>query len=596
MAEVKVKVTAQNEVRTGLQQALAETRQFGQEATKSMRVPLNLGEEGLEPLRKIQQELRDIQAQASKPIDVGSLDGGGGATLTASESRRASTAVRGLAADLAAASTPAQAFEAVLTRIGQVAGSLTSVVVGLAIGKIIAGQIDQITAAITAFGARLPSIQNDLKNLGTADNFDGAIAGFRRLNEVAAETAKTAKELRSNPLTAAANALSRGLTGNDGIAFLEEQAQEIRNAAAQNLRVSAGGQLRAAQERLPIVGDKTAEAALVQQIKREEEINTLIQEREKARERGENKVVDSLNRAIQLTRQRFNVEDQIAAKIKEQAEQARERSFEASAITQQRTNENQGRSLEEQLAREQQGLADLEQFSGGGIELRRQQTIARILELEKQITSEREKQAAQELATRQQTAGVSRSIQDFGADPATLLARAQERLALLENPNIAANIGLSANQAELERKQLLLEILGIEQQIEQAQKRDAQTLAGLERSVQTPDERRAALEDEQAALAEQAASLAPDDFAGRAEVAAEAQRIAGELRGLGQGGGQTGSFGASSLQRIGFASDEFFDTRTKKDPADETRRAADFVKQIIDILKKGEPLVLSSSN
>jgi hypothetical protein len=50
------------------------------------------------------------------------------------------------------------------------------------------------------------------------------------------------------------------------------------------------------------------------------------------------------------------------------------------------------------------------------------------------------------------------------------------------------------------------------------------------------------------------------------------------------------------LQRIGFASDEFFDTRTKKDPADETRRAADFVKQIIEILKKGEPLVLSSSN
>ena len=114
--------------------------------------------------------------------------------------------------------------------------------------------------------------------------------------------------------------------------------------------------------------------------------------------------------------------------------------------------------------------------------------------------------------------------------------------------------------------------------------------------MQTPNERRAALEDEQAALAEQASSLAPDDFAGRAEVAAEAQRIAGELRGLGQGGGQAGSFGASSLQRIGFASDEFFDTRSKKDPAEETKRAADFVKQIIEILKNPNTLVLSSSN
>jgi hypothetical protein len=57
-----------------------------------------------------------------------------------------------------------------------------------------------------------------------------------------------------------------------------------------------------------------------------------------------------------------------------------------------------------------------------------------------------------------------------------------------------------------------------------------------------------------------------------------------------------GSAGASSLQRIGFASNEFFDTRQKKDPAEETRRAAEFAKQILDILKKGEPLVLPSSS
>ena len=57
-----------------------------------------------------------------------------------------------------------------------------------------------------------------------------------------------------------------------------------------------------------------------------------------------------------------------------------------------------------------------------------------------------------------------------------------------------------------------------------------------------------------------------------------------------------GSSGASSLQRIGFASSEFFDTRAgKKDPAEETKRAADLVKEILAIIKKGEPLVLPAS-
>lgn len=57
-----------------------------------------------------------------------------------------------------------------------------------------------------------------------------------------------------------------------------------------------------------------------------------------------------------------------------------------------------------------------------------------------------------------------------------------------------------------------------------------------------------------------------------------------------------GSFGASALQRIGFASNEFFDTRTKRDPAEATERATAVAREILNILKKGEPLVLPSSN
>jgi hypothetical protein len=87
--------------------------------------------------------------------------------------------------------------------------------------------------------------------------------------------------------------------------------------------------------------------------------------------------------------------------------------------------------------------------------------------------------------------------------------------------------------------------------------------------------------------------LAPNDFAGRAEVAAEAQRIAGELRGLGQDGGQTGFFGASSLQRIGGASEEFF--RVRPDEKQEQKRGNEILRKILGALEKGEPLVLKGS-
>jgi hypothetical protein len=57
-----------------------------------------------------------------------------------------------------------------------------------------------------------------------------------------------------------------------------------------------------------------------------------------------------------------------------------------------------------------------------------------------------------------------------------------------------------------------------------------------------------------------------------------------------------GSSGASALQRVGLATNEFFDTRRPKDPAAETKRAADLAKQILEVLKKGEPLVLNPTS
>jgi|688.fasta_scaffold82953_2 hypothetical protein len=65
---------------------------------------------------------------------------------------------------------------------------------------------------------------------------------------------------------------------------------------------------------------------------------------------------------------------------------------------------------------------------------------------------------------------------------------------------------------------------------------------------------------------------------------------------INQGAGFQGSSGASAFQRVGLATNEFFDTRKPKDPAADTKRAADFAKQILEVLKKGEPLVLNPTS
>jgi hypothetical protein len=58
-------------------------------------------------------------------------------------------------------------------------------------------------------------------------------------------------------------------------------------------------------------------------------------------------------------------------------------------------------------------------------------------------------------------------------------------------------------------------------------------------------------------------------------------------------GGQTGSFGASSLQRIGGASEEFF--RVRPDQQREQRRTNELLKQINEAIRSGDPLVLKGS-
>jgi hypothetical protein len=60
-------------------------------------------------------------------------------------------------------------------------------------------------------------------------------------------------------------------------------------------------------------------------------------------------------------------------------------------------------------------------------------------------------------------------------------------------------------------------------------------------------------------------------------------------------GGIAGSFGASQLQRIGFASNEFFDTRRKEDPAKTMQQVVRELQKVNKNLENGEPIVLRNN-
>jgi hypothetical protein len=165
------------------------------------------------------------------------------------------------------------------------------------------------------------------------------------------------------------------------------------------------------------------------------------------------------------------------------------------------------------------------------------------------------------------------SNQRAGMSDEELLANLQreERRLFKSDPS-------GAREGELKRLQVVGQIEQLERQI--AERRKQQEEASRPKVEFGPGTAEAAM----GGFRVDAANFA-------AQQREEALRIAQE-----QSGQMTGSFGASALQRIGFASNEFFDTRRKEDPTKETKRVADAAKEILNILKKGEPLVLPSSN
>ena len=141
MSEVRVKVVAENQTKTGFQSALNDAKAFGREATK-----------------------------AATP---GGAGGGEGV-------RRA---LKGLGTDLAAASTPAEAFQAVATRVASAFGKVTSVIGGFAIGQIVAGQFNKLSEGVANSTKNLQEFNSNYAAVANATTMDAAMISCSNLSK-----------------------------------------------------------------------------------------------------------------------------------------------------------------------------------------------------------------------------------------------------------------------------------------------------------------------------------------------------------------------------------------------------------------------------
>jgi hypothetical protein len=510
VAEVKVKVTAQNETRTGFQQALNEAKSFGAEATRATTID---DEAALAPLRKIQQQIRDLRAQARAPIDAAPAEQAAADGGVATTSATVSGSLRGLATDLANATSPAQAFEAILNRVSAAMGGLVAATAGFAIGSVIRRTLEDAAAGLNSLIDQSESLQQKFGNLLAPTTTFSQLASAVQTAAAEIEALKKAnEELQSGFGFQLADYLSTY--------DLSTTANQVAEGGEQAAKVAGTTAILAMMQR----ENQLAKA-------RTDEERTLIG-LQAQREQFRAQAVKAFGpQAGEASDRLFAAQDARGEIDKERDSAKAEASLQAQADKQRAINQDNKRSLEERLTREKQGLADLEQFGGAGVDLAREQSVAKIAELEKQIASEKERAEA-------------------------------------------------TAQREAEQREKAIE-------------RDTQSLAGLKRGAQTPEDRRASLQGEQSALLDNISSLAPDDFAGRAQAIAEAQRISNEMQAL---GGQKGSgvSAASGLQRIGFASDEFVNARPEDKTAESLKRSNDFIKQIIDLLKNPNTLVMKS--
>ncbi len=492
MAEVKVKITAQNEVQTGLQASLAEVRQFAGQAQKEMQAAMqmparqpmqervaptfkiDIGDYGLEPLRQMQEELKRLRQGSQEAFDP----------------------------------APAQGFgNGVAGVVGRFA-----VLVGVAatVGKVVASAFDAASAGVKQAIGIQEQFNSALQDAGRATSLSGAISEFKQLNGLAQQTGKTLEDtfgknllssiatLFTNPKQLLAR-LGDAATGGSASRTIQANQEQQRRIALQTLDASFESQINDATDIAGAGGNQEQIDALQLQQQRRNELQDLQ---------------NSLRGA-------GATEEQISARVGK---------FNELALLQDQIRANEERlDTEKEITREKERQQKLDSGTREGNVIGKQLgpgSFEGIEELNRERDSARKdaEQAAKDAARKKQKAD------EFNLNTRLLEARAAGDKA--------------AEESILQGQDMA---------------------KGLE---------------------------VTDSFEDAANFAAAAAALR-EQKGA---KGQSGSFGASSLQRIGFASNEFFDTRRKEDPSKLMQQMVSEQKKTNKYLGDADGLYLQSSS
>jgi uncharacterized surface protein with fasciclin (FAS1) repeats len=586
MAEVKVKITAQNEVQTGLQASLAEVRQFAGQAQKEMQSafeprriqtervaptfgPIDIGDYGLEPLKKLQEEARKLRESAQAGFDDG----------------------------------PPEQFG---KSVGGLVGRFALLIAGsAAVGKLLAAPFEKLSEIVKSSIAIQEQFNNALSQAGQATSFEGAISAFKQLNALADQTGKTLEQSMGRNLgEALANAVSGrpgqilariGDLATGGVVSGDIQAQEEqqRRIAADTLRGNVALGAGEAEDIIGAGGDPEEIAKIQRQQEKQRELMAL-----RATFAGTpgGEFGDEAKEAEKALKEQQALEDQIAVqkRLFEAKQQARAESEKTRQL---------GMSTEEKLEDEKITQSRLEgekaSTSSGASSVA--EIEARVLEINAQIEQSKQRQISLEEslkreAERKAIVGVPVALDVTGLES---IAQLESALSEIESKEIDVILNALGVDSVVEAKEAIKSLdESARTKIDQA--REKQLTQEKERRsdfVQNTDLLQARAsgdkEAEEAILRQQDLDKGLE-ATGSLEEATRFADAAAALREQQGAKGQSGSFGASSLQRIGFASNEFFDTRRSDDTATQIKSVGTVVKEIGQLLKKENVLLMKS--
>jgi hypothetical protein len=497
MAEVKVKITAQNEVQTGLQASLAEVRQFAGQAQKEMQAAMqmparqpaqervaptfkiDIGDYGLEPLRQMQEELKKVRQSAQEALDP---------------------------------SVP-QEFAG---GIGGVIGRF-AILIGVAatVGKVIASAFNTLSSAVSKSTDLQKQFADSLASAGSQTTLSGAISEFKGLNSIAEATQKTLDDTFSKTKLGALGNIARGNFGP----MLARSADALTGGAVSNLLAGNVDQQR----------DQSRQAFL-SSLQRQR-----IEAEELAAAGGDPKAQDAV-RQMQESRER-------------------RRQFDVAI---------EGSGLNP--AQEAQARADMEAV----IAANQASTAAQErLDTEKEITREKERQQKLESGTREGNV-IGKQLGPGSFEGMEELNR--ERESVRRDADQAAKEA-ERTQREADRKKQRADEFNLNTKLLQA------------RALGNESAEESILQKQDLAKGQEATG----NFDDAARFAAAAAALRDQ-----QNQTTADAFGASSLQRVGGASTEFFRTGPS-DPTEQQKKTNTFLAEILKEFKDKDTLVLKNN-